>query len=78
MTAYEICQCLVFIIIPLSLAECFHISVALRYAVLTVNQLTPALRPRAFLEEAITQKLVASPIEMLHLVVFFEAPTSWT
>lgn len=38
-----------------------------RYVLLTVNQLTPTLRPRALLEEAIAQKLVASPIEMLHL-----------
>lgn len=48
-----------FIIIPVCRAECFHISVALHYALLTVSLLTPAGKPGGLWEEVTAQKLVA-------------------
>lgn len=41
-------------------AECFHISAALGYALLTVSHLTPAGGPGGLWEEVPAQKLVVS------------------
>lgn len=60
MTAYGFCQCFGFIIIPVCRAECFHISAALGYALLTVSHLTPAGGPGGLWEEVPAQKLVVS------------------
>lgn len=48
-------------------AACFHIRAPLRYALLTVNHLTPAERPGGLLEEVITQKIVALQTLLEHL-----------